>query len=380
MRLNWLILICVFLLVIFGILAIWSSVPSPQVSEDVRIDSVKAGLRYLFKYHYIKQILFALVSLVILVFIIFFINYYRLKDYAFLIFGIVFLSLILLIVWGKVRQGAQRWFAIGPFTIQPSEFMKIALVLALARLMMFKKNISSFTDYLPPIILTTLSITVVLLQPSLGIALIFLPTFLVMLLVAGAKMRHLVLILGLLIILLPVGYFMILKDYQRARLTAFLDPTKSPTTEGFQLIQSRIAIGSGGLIGRGWGRSEADPELFVPERHNDFIFTVIAEEWGFLGSVFIILLYMLIFISGLSIAYSTREPFGRLITVGLVSYLAVQTYINIGMTMGLAPITGITLPFVSYGGSSLVSSFIAIGLVLNVGRHRLPSFASRDFE
>lgn len=370
-NLNLLIIIPMLALTLIGIFAIWSAQPNITTSQT--------GLLKLFSYQATKQFIFAIISLGVLGGLLF-VNYYRLKDYSYVIYALFVGLVLILAVWGRVSHGARRWFQLGPFAFQPSEFLKIAMVLALARLMMYKNNIDQLKDFIPPILITLIGIIAVLLQPHLGLALILFPTFILMLFAAGARRKDLILLFLILAVIVPIGYFFVMKDYQRSRLIAFLNPGNAPTGDGFQIIQSRVAVGSGGIIGRGWGAGDSTGTLFVPERHNDFIFTAISEEWGFIGSSLIIFLYLLLYLSSLFVAYNTREPFGRLIIVGIISYLTIQTFINIGMTIGLAPITGLPLPFLSYGGSSLLSSYLAMGLIINIGMHQIPSFAAKDFD
>jgi len=373
-NLNGLIIIPTILLVLIGVLAIWS------VSDDDTSDNAQTStLKQILVIQVVKQLLF--LALALLVFwILLTINYYRLRDYSYLVYALCLGLLGILVVWGRISPGgAKRWFTLGPLAFQPSEITKIALVLALSRLMMYQSKITRLRDFIPPLVLTLLPVGLVLLQPNLGTALVMLPTFIVMLIASGTPRRNLVMLFLAILVLVPFSYFVVLKDYQRQRIRTFFNPTAAPTSEGFQLIQSRVAVGSGGLIGRQWGQAESTATLFVPEQHNDFIFTTISEGWGFVGSSVVILLYLVLFSGALLTAYNIREPYGRLVIIGLVGYLATQTLINIAMTIGLAPITGITLPFISYGGSSLLASFISLALIINIGAQQIPSFSSRDF-
>ncbi|MBI4835179.1 MAG: rod shape-determining protein RodA [Planctomycetes bacterium] len=369
--LNSVVIIPMLLLTLIGIIAIWSA--APDVSDKL------TGLSRIFANQAVKQIAFTLVALLAFG-IILLVNYYKLKDYTYALYIGLLVLILLLIAWGRVSHGARRWFQLGPFALQPSEFMKIVLVLMLARIMMHKRNVERFRDLFVPLIVTLIPFGLVFLQPSLGTALLFLPTFVVMVFVSGTPARNIIIMFVVIAIIAPIGYFFVLKDYQRYRLLGFLTPSTIPSSEGFQLIQSKVAVGSGSIIGRGWGEGDSSGSLFVPERHNDFIFTTISEEWGFVGSSLVIVLYLIMYLGAVFIAYNTREPFGRLAILGLVTYLTAQTFINIGMTIGFAPITGLPMPFVSYGGSSLLSSYIAMGLIVNIGVNQLPSFASRDFE
>lgn len=374
---NWGILLPVLGLALIGIISIWSVTPAPDVSVFGGGYSIKDKIVILLAWSPVKQVLFALLGFLLMAGLVS-VPYYKLKDYAYILYFTMLFLLIALIVLGRVTQGVKRWIPLGPFAFQPAEFMKLVLVLLLAALLMYHKRVLPWRYIIAAGAVALCPVGLVMLQPNLGTALVFLPTLLAMLVVARLRVRDLVLIAMFLLIVLPLGYFGIMKDYQKKRIQTFISPTGAATAEGFQAVQAKTAVGSGGIFGRGWGRSETTTSLFVPAKHNDFIFTTIAEEWGFLGSSLVIILYLVFFISALLIAYHTRESFGRLLTVGLVTYLASQTLINLGMTIGLAPIAGITLPFVSYGGSSLVSSFIAAGLIINVGLKPIHTFEAEE--
>jgi rod shape determining protein RodA len=218
-------------------------------------------------------------------------------------------------------------------------------------------------------------LVLILKEPDLGTSLLLVPVLGSMLLVSGASKRHLACAACVCLALAVFSYFFLLKDYQVKRVRAFLTQgshsKEQKVGEAYQLIQSKIAVGSGGWTGQGWCRGRQNQLNFTPFRHTDFIFAVVGEEWGFVGASGLFALYLLIFTLSLGVAARTREPFGRLLVVGLVTLLAVQVCINVGMTLGLAPITGLTLPFVSYGGSSMVSSFLAVGLIANVASRKV---------
>ncbi len=268
----------------------------------------------------------------------------------------------------------------GPFMFQPSEYMKIVTVLAMANILAHRTNITSLKGLFLPYLFTFIPIGLILTQPDLGTALVFLPILFVMVYIAGARVKHILITIFIGLLFLPIAYFYLMKDYQRARFQVFLAPSKSATADAYHLMQSRTAVGSGGFWGSFWRDPEEAPSIFVPARHNDFIFTVIAEKWGFVGTSLTLFLYFILFGRSLFIASTTREPFGRLVIVGITAYLITQIIVNISMTVGLAPITGLTLPLISYGGSSLTSTFIALGFIYNIQLKHIPSFSSRDFE
>jgi rod shape determining protein RodA len=279
---------------------------------------------------------------------------------------------------------AQRWLRFGSISVQPSEFMKIALVLALAKYVTHVKNFRTLPRVLVSLGLVALPMGLIVLQPDLGTAALLLPVLFAVLFVAGARRRHLLAIAGLILVSGVIGFLMLPKhDYRRQRVATFLRQNLLTEEErlasGYQLEQSKIAVGSGGLRGKGWGKGTQNRLNYLPERHTDFIFAVIAEEGGFIAAAFLLLIYFLLFTSALSIAGRTRDSSGRVFVVGAVALLFTQVFINAGMTVGLAPITGLTLPLVSYGGSSLLSSMIALGLIFNIGMRRIRVLAQDDF-
>jgi len=373
------IIVSMVLLMIIGILALWSVSPRPDGHDNEPILSKSYIYSQVFSYQPVKQGLFAVIGLLLFILINRW-TYYSFKSYSYAFYAILILSLIALEFVGRMSQGSRRWAFIGPFALQPSEFMKIATVMVLSAYLMHKANIKSFFGLIIPYALVVLPMGLILLQPDLGTALVFLPILFSMVFVAGARVKLLIITILVCVALIPVGYFWVLKDYQKVRLQVFLNPSKSPTADAYHLMQSRIAVGSGGLTGQIFKDDAQTPTVFVPARHTDFIFTVIAEKWGFLGVSVVLLLYFIIFASSLFIAATTREPFGRLLIVGITAYLVTQVIVNISMTVGMAPITGITLPLMSYGGSSLWSTLIALALIVNVRLKQIPTFSSRDFE
>lgn len=370
-RLQWPLLGIVLLLIALGVAAI-----ATATSESVGVSAAASDLSVALAYRPAKQVLFA--GLGVTVCLLFaWMNYFQWRHFAMLAYAVCLAGLAGLWIYGDISHGARRWIPLGPLNLQPSEFMKIGLVLGLARFLMYRENLARWRGLLGPFLLTVIPMGLVLLQPDLGTALVFLPVFLAMVLVAGARPAHLMAAILLAAACVPIAYEGLLHDYQRKRIDVFFNPAAAPMAEGFQLLQAKRAVSAGGVWGSG-GSIDTSPH-FVPERHNDFIFTVIAEEWGFVGSTAVVLLYVLLLTLCLRIAWVTREPFGRLIVVGFTTMLAVQAFVNIGMTIGLAPVTGITMPFVSYGGSSLLASCVSAGLVLSVGGRWQPTFAGKDF-
>lgn len=298
------------------------------------------------------------------------------------------------------RNGAYRWISLPGFLLQPSEIMKFALVIALASYLRYRKNVRSFGEVLLPILATAVPTGLILLEPDLGTALLLLPVLFVMLFLAGARIAHLATLVILGIAIIPFTWSR-LESYQRLRVTAVLlqsdslrkavidDPsqyasiaTKRQALEwsagsGYQLVQSKNAIGSGGVWGHGWGQGIYVENSLLPDRHNDFVFAIIAHQWGLVGCLIVLTCYAVIVLAGARIASVTTDPFSRLLAGGIVALFACQAVVSMAMTMGLLPVTGMTLPFVSYGGSSLLCNFIAVALLLSVSQHR-PYILTRD--
>jgi cell division protein FtsW (lipid II flippase) len=285
-----------------------------------------------------------------------------------------------------IINGAHAWITFGSFSLQPAELMKIAFVLVLARYLRFRRNYRTFKGLLAPFMLAIVPLLLIMKQPDLGTALTFIPTLFVMLFVAGARKRNLVAIVGIGLALAPVAWLAgpapegpglpvfkylptLVKPYQRQRVNALFsnDPSLQRTT-AYQTEQALIAFGSGGVTGKGFG--DIPVGQYVPEAHNDMIFSLVGEQFGFVGAAVLLAAYLGFFAAGIEIAGNTREPFGRLVAVGIVALLAGQTFLNLMVVLRLMPVTGITLPFVSYGGSSLIASFMAAGLLLNIGQCR----------
>jgi len=324
------------------------------------------------RYYLDRQMIFAAVGFVIMTVAATF-SYRRLKAWVWLAYGVaVLLLLAVLSPLGTTVAGAQRWIAIGIFQIQPSEIAKLAVIMVLAAVLSERKGSPATFDVFKCIVLVAVPAVFIYSQPDLGTLLVLLAVLGGMLLVSGAKMRLLIVIalLGTVAFwgILHVG---LLKDYQVNRLTSFLDPAKDPARTGYNLQQSKIAIGSGQLTGRGLFNGTQTNLRFVPEQHTDFIFTVVGEELGFFGAGVFVLVFGLFVWRGVRIAMMSKDHFGTLLAAGIVSMFAFQGFVNVGMTMGISPITGIPLPFVSYGGSSLIASFLATGVLLNIHMRRL---------
>ncbi|MHC4617553.1 MAG: FtsW/RodA/SpoVE family cell cycle protein [Planctomycetota bacterium] len=364
-----------------------------------------------------KQLVFAALGMAAFIVVNLF-NYRRFGAVSYWLYGVVLVLLALLLVSRYIeelpfappgRQGVHRWIVLHPKLprIQPSEFCKVAYILALAWYLRYRSNYRNFSALIGPFLLTVLPMVLILLEPDLGTVLLMMPILFTMLFVAGAKVKHLLAIVLMAVLVSPLLWYK-MAGYQRTRISSVAlqnrwvrqKAEQSPTLGrilvgkrfstkewnnrwGFHLMRSKFAVASGGGTGYGFRRGPFIKYDFLPERHNDFIFAIVAHQYGFAGCLVLLGLYLVIIGCGLEIAGNNTDPFGRLLAVGIVAMFAVEVIVNISMTMGLMPITGLTLPLISYGGSSLLISMISVGLLNNVGRcrpfgvsRRLPGRAS----
>lgn len=299
------------------------------------------------------------------------IGYRRFLDWAVPLYMVSLTLLVVVLAWGSARFGAQRWLDLGLFSLQPSETARLALILVLARYFQARPGVRDIgRGLLVPLALAAPLAGLVLIEPDLGSAAMLGTIGVAICAAAGVPWRWLGWLAGVGAAVSPAVWLWGFREYQRQRLLVFLDPNHDPLGAGYTVIQSRIAVGSGGLWGKGWQAGTQNQLNFLPERHTDFIFSVIAEEWGFLGSLLVVMLLFLVVARILRIVRQTGDPAGQLLALSVAVWLGLQGVINIAMTMGLVPVVGLPLPFVSYGGSSLVTAMIAIGLVLDVKARR----------
>ena len=294
------------------------------------------------------------------------IDYKKLVRIAPIIYLLGLAGLVSVFVMGRTVSGARRWIVVGSVSVQPSELFKLAFVLMAVWVLTSRwaQPISRFTLVL---VLPVAAIPFVLImkQPDLGTALLLFPVLIALLVGAGIRLRLLgALFLGVLSTL-PVAWFLI-KDYQRERILVYLDPFRDPLGSAYNVIQAKIAIGSGQLLGKGIAGATQSRLAFLPERHTDFIFAVFAEMWGFVGCLVLLACYAVLLLRGFDIAASTREPVGRLVALGATSMLGAQVLINVGMVTGLLPVVGVPLPLMSYGGTSVLCSLMGLGLLVSV--------------
>ncbi|TCP29091.1 spore cortex peptidoglycan biosynthesis regulator SpoVE [Scopulibacillus darangshiensis] len=332
--------------------------------------AVGASYKFDDAFYFVKrQMLFAAVGIIVM-FLVMNIHYWTWRSWAKIATLACFLLLIVVLIpgVGLARGGARSWLGVGAFSIQPSEFMKMALIAFLAKyLSEHQKNVTSIRKGLiPSLSLVFLAFGLIMLQPDLGTGTVLVATCMTMLFTAGARIRHFV-YMGLLGLAGLAG-LIISAPYRIQRITSFLDPWSDPLHSGFQIIQSLYAIGPGGLLGFGLGQSRQKFQ-YLPEPQTDFIFAIISEELGFIGAGFVLLLFCLLLWRGIRIAMGAPDLYGSLLAIGIIGMIAVQVMINIAVVTGLMPVTGITLPFLSYGGSSLTLMLVSIGVLLNISRY-----------
>jgi len=292
-------------------------------------------------------------------------------HYAYFIYGIALALLVMVEVMGDVGLGAQRWLDIGVIRLQPSEIMKIALVLALARSFhgVGAEDIGRFHRLLIPAFFTLTPGVLVLRQPDLGTAMIIGTVGLVMFYLAGVRLWKFMVLGAVGLALIPL-FWQSMRDYQKTRILTFFKPESDPFGAGYHILQSKIALGSGGAFGKGFLQGTQSHLNFLPEKQTDFIFTMLAEEWGLTGGLILLFLYILLIGWGVSVSLRSRNQFGRLLSFGVITIFFLYIFINIAMVTGLLPIVGIPLPLVSYGGTSMLTLMIGMGLVMSVSVHR----------
>ncbi len=360
---DWISFIAVIAISVIGVMTIFSATRQPG-------QEVQSPL-------FMKQIVWLLIGLAgLIVFVSF--DYIWLSRFSLPLYGAGLVLLLVVMVTGKTGMGAQRWVSLGPLTFQPSEFFRIVFIIMLSQYLCLLRGPMGMAQLIK-VFFVIVFIPFVLLfkQPDLGTAIVVFIIFFLMSLSKGLQKKALVLIVLLGLVSVPfLGNIMWsgLKDYQKNRLVAFIDPGVDPAGIGYHINQSKVAIGSGEFLGKGYLKGTQGPFRFLPERHTDFIFAAFAEEWGFIGSVFLLSLYFLLFIRGLDTARKAKDEFGRFLALGVTFMFATYFFINVGMTLGMMPVVGIPLPFMSYGGTALLSNFISVGVLINVRTRRFSLF------
>lgn len=317
-----------------------------------------------------RQMMWVAIGLFLAI-IIMMIDYHILFDIAPILYGIGIILLIYLLVWGRLTANVRSWVHIGGFQFQPSEFMKVFTALMLARF--FDSNDRAYLDFRSFMIamgIIGLPVGLIIIQPDFGTAASFFPLVAVAMFFGGIRPRVWVAMILVAVISLPLAWGFFLKPYQKERVMIFLNPERDPLGSGYQVTQAKIAIGSGGIHGKGFRHGTQGKFGFVPEHHTDFIFSVLGEEWGFVGVIVVLGLYLYLVFQALTFAKHARDRGGTFLVICLTMFFVFHVLINVSMQIGILPTTGIPLPLISYGGSSTMMFFIAIGLIANVDTRR----------
>lgn len=358
--LDYVLLIVVGLILVVGFFVLQSATYNASIKYNV---------------NYVNKQMISLAVSLVAFFCMLVVDYSKLAKYSAQIYVLNMALLLAVLFFGTEVKGAQAWIPIGSYRFQPAEVVKILLILGLAQFLRPRVGkLNSIKDMLPVFLYVGLPLLLILRQPDLGTGLVYVAIMFGMLLAAGASPLLLGALFagGIAVVSLAIfahytwGLWLPLKEYQLMRLIVFIDPMIDPRGSGWNVIQSQIAVGSGGFLGKGWGLGSQTKGEFLPEQWTDFIFSVLAEEFGFVGSVALLALFFFLIYRGIKIAMKAKDVYGSLIAVGVVSMFAFHVLQNIGMTIGIMPITGIPLPFVSYGGSSLLANMIALGVLMNV--------------
>jgi rod shape determining protein RodA len=353
---DWVLLVLVLFICVLGILNIYSAGFS---LTDERL-----------KYLYLKQLQWTGIGLLFMA-LAFSIDYRILTRHAYVIYLVCLILLILVFVVGYATRGSQRWIVCGGFSFQPSELMKVAVILALAKYFDDHKSEKGYLlrELAIPFAIVFIPFLFILKQPDMGTGLVLMILFLSVIFIVGMKWESMLAAACCGFLLIPISW-LFFKDYQKERIMTFFDPQRDPLGAGYHIIQSIIAVGSGGLLGKGFLKGTQTQLKFLPEQQTDFVFSVFAEEWGFLGGMILMLLFLALIFWGLKIAVRAKDLSGKLISFGISMLIFWQVFINIGMVLGILPVVGIPLPFMSYGGSSMVVLMTGVGLLLNVRMRR----------
>jgi len=348
----------------------WFLIGLLLLNSIIGVVVIYSSSHYLPGDYFIKQMSWILVSIITL-FVLLMIDYNFLISYTLFFYSICIFFLGGILFFGKMIAGTKSWIKMPFFQIQPSEIMKIAIILMLARIFAeFKQSHLPWKTGLLSIVVVFVPFLLVALQPDLGTALTYIPILIGVIILAGINKKILILLLIGVLILGFTGWKFIMKDYQKQRIITLLFPQEDPLGSGYQILQSKIAIGSGGFFGKGFKKGTQSQLSFLPARHTDFIFSVIGEEFGFVGVIFAILIYFLFLLRLFKSLSDSRDRVGVYIVFMVFMMIIGQFLINIMMTIGLFPVAGIPLPLLSYGGSSLLTNFIAVSLVLNIKMRR----------
>jgi rod shape determining protein RodA len=321
--------------------------------------------------YYIKQFYWMLVGMIISL-IVCSLDYHILEDFSYWFYGLMVLLLFAVLVVGRRSMGATRWLNLGLFNIQPSELMKLVIIVTFARFFNNFQSVGGLTvrEVLIPLGLLGLPVALIMKQPDLGTATLVILIALSMIMYVGLRWTTVVTFVCVTIPMAWIGWAFLLRPYQKNRVLDFLNPERSRLGSGYHIIQSKIAVGSGGIFGKGFVKGTQSQLRFLPEQHTDFAFSVFAEEWGFIGCLLLIIIYLSLVLWGLNIARHCNDRLGGLLAVGVTAMLFWHIVINMGMVIGLFPVVGVPLPFFSYGGTSMITSMVGIGLLQNISMRR----------
>ena len=353
---DWWMLSLVLLVGAIGMVALYSAVHAGGATGQ-------AGL-------FTRQLIWYAAGTVAMV-LAFLFDYKNVERYAHVFYAICVAMLVAVLLIGKYVGGARRWLSLGPVAIQPSEIVKLAVIFVLAKYyarVCTTKGVN-FRELVTPVVMTAIPFILIVRQPDLGTAMVVALIAASVTLYVKIERRTLICLIAGCSLAVPLVW-MSLKGYQKQRILTFLNPDRDPLGAGYHIIQSKIAVGSGMLSGKGFLKGTQNALDFLPEQHTDFIFSVLAEEWGLLGAMTVLIAFLLLTTWGLRIAQRSRDPFGTILAVGVTAMISWQVFINIGMVIGLMPVVGVTLPFVSYGGSSVICMMAGVGLLLNVSMRR----------
>lgn len=353
-HIDWALLIAIFALCALGVAMIFSTTSDPTRGNS---------------HLYVTQLYAIALGLMAMV-VTLSLDYRTFTDKSHLIYIGLLAILLYVLFLGTVQMGARRWIAIGGFNLQPSEFAKVGVALVLAKYFGENRGQPSWTDLAVAGGLTCLPLALIAKEPDLGTAVTLLPVFLAIAYLAGMQMRILGYMALSLVLIAPVAWKFALKDYQKSRISTFIDPSQDAKGAGYQQIQARITVGSGGLTGKGYMQGTQGQLRFLPVAHNDFIFSVLAEEQGFAGVLMALGLYLFVILRSLEAARLAKDRLGSYLVLGVLASFTFQVVYNITMSAGLAPVKGLTLPLMSYGGSSMIATLAGFGLVLNVRMRR----------
>ena len=350
---NWKLILVIFLLQIIGVLNLWSSLHEVDTSG------------FQLNQKFASQLIWVLIGWVIF-FLASLINYKHLIKYSYIIYFLNVLLLILVLFVGESKYGAKRWIDFSMFMVQPSEPMKLSLVFVLTNLLVKLTGNLDIKKLLKPMVLIGIPFLLTVRQPDLGTSMVYVFILIGLLFFVGIQKRLLSFLILLCVVFAPLSWKFGLKDYQKVRVMTFVNPSKDPMGAGYNSNQSKIAVGSGGIYGKGFQKGTQSQLQFLPERHTDFVFSVLSEEHGFVGSVVTILLFLILLVQGIKISFLAPDGAGSIMGIGCVMIVFIHMAINIAMVIGLIPIVGMPLPLLSYGGSNLIPTMMTLGILANI--------------